>query len=367
MRAAPPGRTGRRAGRALWCAGRSGRPEVPKNIVKASRAETHSSAPRTAPPAVVRWTAARIAAHGSPSPNGMSVDSATCTSALQQGGHPPQLVVFGGGDVGRGTGRRARRRSWAGSRPSTPRSARSAMLSSGTTAACSMRSCGWRARRRAAPRVVTTSWAAVTQCTATGASAAWRSAIHAVSSVEVEVVVVQDALARRQAVHALTQLAAPVRLHQLHDVADFEVRRGVGDAGDAVCAQPAADLGQSAFVALQRVRPAAVGAAQPAVGVIGQPHPGQPRRVQRPQHAAAVLHADRDRRRHLVEHVAVQRSCDRFVVADRPDPAVAADVGVGERAGQVVAARAPPRARPGPTSTPRPPSADGRGGRAGPG
>ena len=41
--------------------------------------------------------------------------------------------------------------------------------------------------------------------------------------VEVEVAVVQDPLARRQAVHALTQLAAAVCLHQLHDVADFEV------------------------------------------------------------------------------------------------------------------------------------------------
>ena len=71
--------------------------------------------------------------------------------------------------------------------------------------------------------------------------------------VEVEVAVVQDALARRQAVHALTQFAVPVRLDQLHDVTDFEVGRGVGDAGDTVLAEPTADLGQSAFAALQRV------------------------------------------------------------------------------------------------------------------
>ena len=126
------------------------------------------------------------------------------------------------------------------------------MLSSGTTAACSMRSCGWVPASRSAASV-TTSCAAVTQCTATGASAAWRSAIHAGEFGEIEVVVVQDALARRQAVHTLPQLAVPVRLHQLHDVADFEVRGGVGDAGDAVAAEPAADLCQSAFVALQRV------------------------------------------------------------------------------------------------------------------
>ena len=106
------------------------------------------------------------------------------------------------------------------------------MLSSGTTAACSMRSFGWVPASRSADSV-TTSWAAVTQCTATGSSAAWRSAIHAVSAVEVEIGVVQDALAGRQAVHALTQLAVPVGLHQLHDVADFEVGCRVGDAGDA--------------------------------------------------------------------------------------------------------------------------------------
>ena len=82
------------------CAGSVGWPDVPKNIVKASRAETHSSGAEHGAAAVVLWTAARIAAHGSPSPKGMSVDSATFTPALQQRGHPPQLVVFGGGDVG---------------------------------------------------------------------------------------------------------------------------------------------------------------------------------------------------------------------------------------------------------------------------
>ena len=70
--------------RAVLRGGSVGWPDVPKNIVKASRAETHSSGPRTAPAAVVLWTAARMVAHGSPSPNGMSVDSATFTPALQQ-------------------------------------------------------------------------------------------------------------------------------------------------------------------------------------------------------------------------------------------------------------------------------------------
>ncbi len=58
-----------------------------------------------------------------------------------------------------------------------PLSTRSARLSSGTTAACSMRSSGWRPALRSAASV-TTSCAAVTQCTATGTSSAWRSAIH---------------------------------------------------------------------------------------------------------------------------------------------------------------------------------------------
>jgi len=44
-----------------------------------------------------------------------------------------------------------------------------------------------------------------------------------------------------------------VCLDQLHDVTDFEVGCGVGDAGDAVLTEPAADHGQSAFVALQGV------------------------------------------------------------------------------------------------------------------
>ena len=53
--------------------------------------------------------------------------------------------------------------------------------------------------------------------------------------VEVEVVVVQDALARRQAVHPLAQLAVPVRLARNSTMSlDVEIRGGVGDAGDAV-------------------------------------------------------------------------------------------------------------------------------------
>ena len=91
-------------------------PAQPKNIVKASRAETHSSALSTAPLAVVRCTAARIAAHGSPSPNGMSVDSATGTAAFAAT-RPATAGRARRRGRRRGTDRRARRRSWAASPP----------------------------------------------------------------------------------------------------------------------------------------------------------------------------------------------------------------------------------------------------------
>ena len=147
---------------------------------------------------------------------------------------------------------------------------------------------------------------------------------------EIEVVVVQDALARRQAVHALQEFSVPVGLCELDDVLDPEIRGGVGDPGDAVGGEPAADVRKSGFPALQRIRPMRIGTAQPPVGVIGQSDPGQTGRVERPQHAAAVLHANRDGGRQVVEHVAVERTCDGFVVPDGPDPAVFADGHAGQ-------------------------------------
>jgi hypothetical protein len=53
----------------------------PWNSSSAVLADTASPGPSCAPDAVVRRTAARITAHGSASPNGMSVDSTTGTSA----------------------------------------------------------------------------------------------------------------------------------------------------------------------------------------------------------------------------------------------------------------------------------------------
>jgi hypothetical protein len=114
--------------------------------------------------------------------------------------------------------------------------------------------------------------------------------------IEIEVGVVQDALARSQTVDSLAQFSASVRLDQFHDVADFEIRCGIGDTGDPVSAQLTTHVGQARIVTLQCVRPAAVRTAQPAVGVILQPDPFKPGRVKCPQHAAAVLYAYRHRR-----------------------------------------------------------------------
>lgn len=86
-----------------------------------------------------------------------------------------------------------------------------------------------------------------------------------------------------------------------------------------------------------------VGTAQLPVGVIGQPDPGQSGRVERPQHAAAVLHADRDVGRHFVEHMAVEWARDRVVVTDGTYPAVVTHRGGGEHPPQ----RFPPADRPG--------------------
>ena len=144
----------------------------------------------------------------------------------------------------------------------------------------------------------------------------------------------QDALAGRQAMHSLQEGSVPVGLREFDDVLDAEVRGGVGDPGDAVGCEPAADVRKSGFPALQRIRPMRIGAAQPPVGVIRQSDPGQAGRVERPQHAAAVLHANRNGGRQVVEHVAVERTCDGFVVSDGPDPAVFADGHAGQHSAE---------------------------------
>ena len=105
----------------------------------------------------------------------------------------------------------------------------------------------------------------------------------------------QDPLTGGQTMHALPQFALPVQLRQPHHVADIEIRCGIGDSGDAVAAEPIAEVGQAGLVAAQRIRPG-VGAAQPAVGMPGQTDTGQTRRVEDPQHSAAVLNAQRHRR-----------------------------------------------------------------------
>jgi hypothetical protein len=182
--------------------------------------------------------------------------------------------------------------------------------------------------------MVTTSWAAVTQCSATVPPVS--GADPAGQLVQVETVVVQDPLAWRQAYHLLQEVTVAVGLGELHHVLDAEVRGGLRDAGDAVGRQPSTDLGQPHFAALQGVRPVLVGAAEPSIGMVRQPNPGQSGRVQRPQDSTSVLHAYRHGGRHVVQRFAVQRSGDGFVVSHRPDPAVLADRGLGQHAGEVV-------------------------------
>ena len=158
----------------------------------------------------------------------------------------------------RGTGRRARRRSWAGSPPSHRARPGPASLSSGTTAACSIRSRGWLPAERSAARV-TTSCAAVTQCTATGPPA-----LMPVDDPRGELV--RGRVGHRagcafpgaRQMHPLPQPTVSMRLHQLDDVAGTEVRGGVGDAGDAVSGQPPAQVREVDFALPQRIRPSAV-------------------------------------------------------------------------------------------------------------
>ncbi len=134
----------------------------------------------------------------------------------------------------------------------------------------------------------------------------------------------QDAFTRSQPRHPLVQFAVPVRLGQRHDGVGVQIRSRVGDAGDAVAAQPLAELGQRGVPPRDRVRPGVV-AAQPAVGVIAQPDLGKPERVEDPQHPASVLDAHRDTGHELVEDRPVEWAGHRFVVADGSDPAVAPD------------------------------------------
>ena len=154
--------------------------------------------------------------------------------------------------------------------------------------------------------------------------------------VEIETVVVQDSLARRQKVHALTQVPAPARLGHHRRVRGTEIGRRVGQTGDTVTAQAVAELRQVRLGARQRRRPRDVGAAQPAVGMPGQPEPLQPSRIHRPQHAAAVLHPHRHRRASRVQHPAVEFACAGVVIADRPNPAVGTDGCPREQPAQIV-------------------------------
>ena len=102
---------------------------------------------------------------------------------------------------------------------------------------------------------VTTSWAAVTQCTANGAAVGVALRDPFGQAGQVEIGVVQNPFAGAKAVHALVQIAVSMGLHKPHHVADVHIRRRVGHARDPVCTQPSADLDQLGIVALQCIRP----------------------------------------------------------------------------------------------------------------
>ena len=153
--------------------------------------------------------------------------------------------------------------------------------------------------------------------------------------VEVETVVMQDAFSRCQVVQSLPHSAVPVHLVEFDHLADIEVRGGIGDTGDAMGAEPVAQVVERGVAALQGIRPGAVGAAQPPVGMIGQADGGQSRGVQRPQDPAAVLDAHRHRRGERVQPVPVQRPGHRLVVPHRADPPVLTRLGGGQHPSQI--------------------------------
>ena len=142
--------------------------------------------------------------------------------------------------------------------------------------------------------------------------------------VQVETVVVQDLLARRQEVQPRPELTATVRHHERDHVVGVEVGGRVGDAGDAGRGDAAAEFGQVGFAPRQRLRPAAVGAAQAPVGVFGQADPAQRGGVEDPQRAAAVLDAHRNVGHDGVERGPVQVAGHRLVIADGANPPVGA-------------------------------------------
>jgi hypothetical protein len=147
------------------------------------------------------------------------------------------------------------------------------------------------------------------------------------------------------------------------EVAEVADRGRVGDAGDAVAGQAAADgrqvgrrrrgqaVAQPAVEPLEAPgRAAAVVALDAGVGgigrhgrvgavtVAGQADMRQRPGVQHPPAAGAVLHPHRPVDDQRVEPPAVERPGDRLVVADRPQPLARVERGVGlvERGGELV-------------------------------
>ena len=216
----------------------------------------------------------------------------------------------------RGTGPRVRRRNWAGSPPGSPSGEFGQAVVGDHGGVFDAVARAWLPAPRNAA-IATTSWAAVTQCSATGIPPSMVAGDPAVSSSRSSPSSCRMRLpgARRAPLTATRRIGAL----QVGDVASAEIRCGVGDPRDPKT-QPArtrpASVGRSA-------RPTRVRAAQHPVGVIGQADPVPARRCSgstAPRCGAARAPASAATPRPA--HGAVQRARGGLVIADGSDPAV---------------------------------------------
>ena len=199
----------RRAGRVRADGARPVHPATRKHGGRVRARTARSSAPRMVPLPVVRRRR-----HASPSTGRHRRRACRWTArrarrGAQQGGHRHSSCCSAAGTSSRyWSPRSATKPGWVATVTPTP--AMSATLSSGTTAPCSMRS-GWGPPTAAADRV-TTSCAAVTQCTARDTPLGVALQRSTSSRRQVEIGVVQNPFAGSKAVHALVQFAVAMGL-----------------------------------------------------------------------------------------------------------------------------------------------------------
>ena len=268
----------------------------------------------------------------------------------------------------RGTGRRARRRSWAGSPPSHRARPGPRGCPRGTTAACSIRSRGWLpadAQRREGDDELGGGHAMH------GDRAAGVMAVGDPRGELVEVEVGHRAGCAFPGARQCTRCrSSPCRCASTNSTMSPAPRSGVASVTPVMPypAQPPAQLRQVDFALPQGIRP--VRGPRCAAGRRGDraapPGPAPPSSGSTARRCGAarapVVCGTR-----ASSCVAVQVTGDRLVVADRPDPAVGTGLGGRQRGGDSGARSDRSAVRPIPNHAPRRPSTGGRGGRAGPG